>query len=103
MTLGSTQPLTEMSARSVSWGGGGVKAAGARADNLSTFMNRLFRNSGSLNLLESYGPDQTCNGIVLSLSGKKHTHTSNRISSVPIETQTGYLQARYRYADLLVD
>ena len=29
MAVGSTQPLTEMSTRSISWGGGGVKAAGA--------------------------------------------------------------------------
>jgi hypothetical protein len=30
MALGSTQPLTEMSTRNISWGGGGgVKAAGA--------------------------------------------------------------------------
>ena len=27
--LGSTQPLTEMSTRNISWGGGRVKAAGA--------------------------------------------------------------------------
>jgi hypothetical protein len=29
MALGSTQPLTEMSSRNISWGGGGVRAAGA--------------------------------------------------------------------------
>jgi hypothetical protein len=29
MALGSTQPLTEMSNRNISWGGGGVKLAGA--------------------------------------------------------------------------
>jgi hypothetical protein len=28
MALGSAQPLTEMSTRNISWGGGGVKAAG---------------------------------------------------------------------------
>ena len=36
--LGSTQPLTEMSTRNISWG---VKAAGRSADNLTTFMCRL--------------------------------------------------------------
>ena len=36
--LGSTQPLTEMSTRSISCE---VKADSARADNLTTFMCRL--------------------------------------------------------------
>ena len=34
MALGSTQPLTEMSTRNISWG---VKAAGASGGNLTTF------------------------------------------------------------------
>jgi hypothetical protein len=42
MALGSTQPLTEMSTRNISWG---VNAAGA--DNLTTFMCRLSRNLGA--------------------------------------------------------
>ena len=50
--LGSTQPLTEMSARVISWG---VKAADARDDNRTTFMCRLSRNPGSLKLLEPWG------------------------------------------------
>jgi len=41
MALGLTQPLTEMSTRNISWG---LKAAGARADNLTTFMWRLSWN-----------------------------------------------------------
>jgi hypothetical protein len=36
-----------------------------RADILTTFMCRLSRNSGSLNLLEPKGPVQACNGIAL--------------------------------------
>ena len=45
MTLGLTQPLTEMSTRNISWG---VKAADAlRADNLTTFMCRLSWNLGT--------------------------------------------------------
>jgi hypothetical protein len=44
MALGSTQPLTEMSTRRISWG---VKAAGDMADNLTTFMCRLSRNLGA--------------------------------------------------------
>jgi hypothetical protein len=35
MALELTQPLREMSTRNISWG---VKAAGAKADNLNTFM-----------------------------------------------------------------
>jgi hypothetical protein len=34
-----------------------------RADNLTTFMCRLSRNSGSLNLLEPQGSVQACNGV----------------------------------------
>jgi hypothetical protein len=38
-----------------------------RADNLTTFMRRLSRNSGGFNLLEPSGPAQACTGIVFSL------------------------------------
>jgi hypothetical protein len=38
MALGSTQPLTEMSTRNISWG---VKRPVPRADNLTTFVCRL--------------------------------------------------------------
>jgi len=34
-----------------------------RADNLANFKCRLSRNSMSLNLMEPYGPVQTCNEI----------------------------------------
>jgi hypothetical protein len=44
MALGSTQPLTEMSTRNISWL---VKAAGAY--NLTTFMCRLSTNLGASN------------------------------------------------------
>jgi hypothetical protein len=36
-----------------------------RADNLNTLMCRLSRNSGSPNILESKGPIQACNTIVV--------------------------------------
>jgi hypothetical protein len=49
MALGSTQPLTEMSTRDISWG---VEAAGARVDYLPTFLCQLYRDPGSLNLLK---------------------------------------------------
>jgi hypothetical protein len=56
MALGSTQPLTEMSTRGISFGGGGEGEGGmtwlvSRADNLATFLCRMSRNSGSINLL----------------------------------------------------
>lgn len=38
-----------------------------RADNLTTFLCRLSRRSGSLNLLGPYGPVQVCTRIVLPL------------------------------------
>jgi hypothetical protein len=62
MALALTQPLTEMSTISP-WGG--VRRLVRTADNLTTFMCRLSRNSGSLNLLTPYGPVQACNGITL--------------------------------------
>jgi hypothetical protein len=51
MALGSTQPLTEMSTGNISWG---VNAAGAMADNLTTFMCRL---SGNLGASTSWNPE----------------------------------------------
>ena len=50
MTLRSTQPLTEMSTRDVSWQ---QMQPMHRADNLATLMCRPSRNSGSLDLSES--------------------------------------------------
>ena len=44
MALGSTQLLTEMSTRNISWR---VKAAGARAVNLTTLTYKLSRNLGA--------------------------------------------------------
>jgi len=40
LSLGSTQPLTEMSSTDIPWGGGGMRPM-FRADNLTTFMFRL--------------------------------------------------------------
>jgi hypothetical protein len=44
VALGSTQPLTEMSTRNISWG---VKVTGVWADNLTTFACRLSKNLGA--------------------------------------------------------
>jgi len=63
MALGSTQPLTEMSTRNISWGKGG------RCVRLPTLPPSctVVMKSGNLNFLEPSGPLQACNGIVLLL------------------------------------
>jgi len=66
MALGSTQPLTEMITRSISWGKGG------RCVRLTTLPSScaVVMKSGNLNLLEPSGPVQACNGIPLLLSAQ---------------------------------
>ena len=63
MALGSTQPLTEMSTRSISWGKGG------RCVRLTTLPPScaVVTKSGNLNFLEPSGPLQVCNGTALLL------------------------------------
>ena len=51
MTLVYTQPLTDMIAMEASWG---LKRS------VPSFMCRLYRNSGGLNLLEPYGSVRAC-------------------------------------------
>jgi hypothetical protein len=62
MSLGSTQPLTEMSTRNISWG---LKAAGAYGWQTYHLHVPIVLKSGSLNLLEPSGPVQVCNGIMI--------------------------------------
>ena len=61
MALGSTQSLTEMSTRSISWGKGG------RCVRLTTLPPScaVVTKSGNLNFLEPSGLLQACNGTVL--------------------------------------
>ena len=63
MVLGSTQPLTEMSTRCISWG----KAD--RCVRLTTLPPScaVVMKSGNLNFLEPSGPLQVCNGTALPL------------------------------------
>jgi hypothetical protein len=62
MTLGLTQPLTEMSTRNISWG---VKVAGGwQPYHLHV---PIVLKSGSLNLLEPSGPVQASRRIALTL------------------------------------
>jgi len=58
MALGSTQALTEVSTRSISWGKSG------RCLGLTPFY-AVFMKSGSLNFLEPSRPLQACNGTDL--------------------------------------
>ena len=63
MALGSTQPLTEMSTRRISWGKGG------RCLRLTTLPPScaVVMKSGNLNFLEPSGPLQACNGTAVPL------------------------------------
>jgi hypothetical protein len=63
MALGSTQPLTEMSTRIISWDKGG------RCVGLTTLPPSCADclKIGSLKLLETSGPVKACNGVALSL------------------------------------
>ena len=61
MALGSTQPLTEMSTRRISWGKGG------RCLRLTTLPPScaVVMKSGNFNFLEPSGLLQACNGTAL--------------------------------------
>ena len=62
MTLGLTQPLTEMSTRVISWG---VKVVGQSGLQSYELQVPIVFKSGNLNLLELSRPVQTYNGIDL--------------------------------------
>ena len=64
MGLGSTQPLTEMSTRGISW-----RRPVRKADNLPPSC-AVVTKSGDLNFLEPSGPLRACNGAALPLSFK---------------------------------
>jgi len=68
MALGSTQPVTEMSTSSISWG---VKAAGAYGWQPYHLHVLIFLKSGSLSFPETSGLDQACNGIALPSTGAR--------------------------------
>jgi len=63
MALGSTQPLTEMSTRCISWGG-----KDGRCVRLTTLPSScVVMKSRKFNFLEPSGPLQACNGTALPL------------------------------------
>jgi len=63
MALGSTQPLTEMGTKSISWG---QRRPVRKADNLPPSC-AVVTKSGKLIFLEPSGPVQACNGAALPL------------------------------------
>jgi len=64
MALGSSQPLTEMSTRNISWG---VKTAGAQGLQPYHFPVPIVRKYDSFSLLEPPGPVQ---GLLYLYMGK---------------------------------
>ena len=62
MDLGSTQPLTEMSTRNISWG---LRRPVRTADNLTTFMCRLSWNLGASTSWNPQGLSGTVMGLLL--------------------------------------
>ena len=77
IALGSTQPLTGMSTRNISWG---VKTAGAYGWQPYHLHVQIFLKFESLKLLEPSGPVQSCNGIALPF--KITCHHAFRISTL---------------------
>jgi hypothetical protein len=84
MALGSTQPLTEMSTRNISWG---IKAAGAYGWEPYHLHVPIVLKSGSLNLLETSRPVQVCTGTashtksLFPNNGNKHAPTKDSLFS----------------------
>jgi len=64
VALGVTQPLTEMNTRNISWG---VKTVGGQGWQPYHLNVPIVMKFGGLNLLESSGLVQACDGIALPL------------------------------------
>jgi hypothetical protein len=82
MTLGLTQPLTEMSTRNIFWG---IKAAGAYSWQSLHLHLRIVLKSGTLKLLESSGP----------LKGLLYVLTVLKFLERPIQMLTNWSDKSY--------
>ena len=99
MTLGSTQPLTEMSTRNICWG---VKAAGGYGWQSYHLHVPIVLKSGNFTLLEPSGPVQACNGIALPFTHNPTIQRSTCLSnnSYMCSLQIAYSKAITKYTDL---
>jgi hypothetical protein len=70
MALGSTQPLSEMSTRNISWG---WRRPMRRADNLTTFLCRLSWNLGAWTSWNPWGLSRHVMGFILTASYNQRT------------------------------
>jgi len=77
MAFGSTQPLTEMSTRNISWGVKAVSALGWQPYHLHV---PTVMKSGSLNLLQPSGPVKACSGIALPMPLTFHAWVSYSVA-----------------------
>jgi hypothetical protein len=78
MALGSTQPLTEISTRNISWG---VKAAGAYGLQPTTFMCRLSRNLGASASWHPVGLSRPVTGLLFTCFGHEPQPSLGRYST----------------------
>ena len=74
MALGSTQPLTEMSTRNVSWG---LRRPVRRADNLTSFMCRLSCNLGASTSWNPQGLSRPVMGLLFTFRMGKSRHVKS--------------------------
>jgi len=94
LPLGSTQPLTEMITRSISWGDKGGRYVGLTTLPPSCAIFTIYWN---LNFLEHSGPLQACNGTALPLPLPLSLHFSSTVHK-PI-TQHLYVNPATTQAD----
>ena len=78
MAMGSSQPLTEMSTRNISWE---ERRLVRRADNLTTFVCRLYWNLGAWTSWNPQGLSRPVMGLLYLLSSNDASHPTGTESS----------------------